>query len=189
MWQFDWKSMVFYSVSLNFLNFCWGGEKHVIAGAKVWPFLQSKRPESRFYQLLAQKIASTLIFISSTTCPHFWKTIFSHQIILVEMQKAKAGRKVTRKEVATVWKVKRRKKKGWEKGRIAKKRRFLKKETPKKKQRLDSWLKGDQMCFKLVWSPSTSCLGFKSHLFESLSLFVISYQPSIRHLKGRSKFL
>ena len=73
----------------TFFEFLLGGEKHVIAGAKVWPFLQSKRPESRFYQLLAQKIASTLIFISSTTCPHFWKTIFSHQIILVEMQKAK----------------------------------------------------------------------------------------------------
>ena len=55
---------------------------------------------------------------------------------------------------------------------------FEERENLKKKQRLDSWLKGDQMCFKLVWSPSTSCLGFKSHLFESLSLFVISYQTS-----------
>ena len=27
---------------------------------------------------------------------------------------------------------------------------------------LDSWLKGDQVCFKFVWSPSTSCPGFKS---------------------------
>ena len=88
------------------------------------------------------------------------------------------GRNAKSKEVATVWKGKRRKKKGREKVGIAKKRRFLKKETPKKKQWLDSWLKGDQMCFKLVWSPSTSCLGFKSHLFESLSLFVISYQTS-----------
>ena len=28
-------------------------------------------------------------------------------------------------------------------------------------ERLDSWLKGDQVC-KFVWSPSTSCPGFKS---------------------------
>ena len=32
---------------------------------------------------------------------------------------------------------------------------------------LDSWLKGDQVCFKFVWSPSTSCLGLKSPKYQS----------------------
>ena len=35
------------------------------------------------------------------------------------------------------------------------------------KRWLDSWLKGDQVCFKFVWSPSTSCLGLKSPKYQS----------------------
>ena len=33
-----------------------------------------------------------------------------------------------------------------------------------KQMEKDSWLKGDQVCFEFVWSPSTSCPGFKSSL-------------------------
>ena len=33
-----------------------------------------------------------------------------------------------------------------------------------KQMEKDSWLKGDQVCFEFVWSPSTSCPGFKASL-------------------------
>ena len=177
MWQFDWKSMIFYSVSLHFLNFCWGGEKHVIAGAKVWPFLQSKRPESRFYQLLAQKIASTLIFISSTTCPHFWKTIFSHQIILVEMQKAKRWQQCE--------KAKEERRKVERKLGLQRKGDFWRK---KPRRRNNGWIVDWKAtkCASNWFGPRQPAVlasnRTSSNLWVSLSFH-------IRHLKGRSKFL
>ena len=148
------------SFLLTFPDFQLWSENHVTSWAKVWPFLQSKRLQSRLINFLRTKLPHHWFsshFVDISKKGFSWKVYSNNLRVLLQKYRLQK----TKTDQASII--------GWRKSVQEEEENCNWKSEPEKiynteedfqdgrKNWQDSWLEGDQVCFEFVWSPSTSC--------------------------------